>query len=83
MNEVKVSLRMSIGGQSRCQPFHSLKVVAIVKFVVGFLPMTLLSIFSKDCICFFIFFERYSRALFLGEIRVFQACACGDDTSME
>ena len=45
---------MSIGGQSRCQPFHSLKVVGITKFVVGFLPRTQLSIFSEDCICFFI-----------------------------
>ena len=50
MSEVKISLRMPIGGQSRCQPFHSLKVVAITEFVVGFLPMTLVSIFSEDFI---------------------------------
>ena len=27
------------------------EIVALTKFVVGFLPMTLLSIFPEDCIC--------------------------------
>ena len=38
----------------RCQRFNSLEVVAITKFVVGFLPRAHFSIFSQKCICFFI-----------------------------
>ena len=71
-SEVEISLCMSIGGQSRCQAFHSLKVVAIIKFVVGILPRTLLGIISEDCICFFIVWSGTLETIFFRKLHCFR-----------
>ena len=74
-------------------PIAYIKVVAVKKLVVGFLPRTVgpplrvsiwmaLGIFSEDCICTSLCGAGI-RNLYFEEIRVFQACACGEYISME
>ena len=69
MSEFKISLRMPIGGTVGASHFHSLKVVAMTRFFVGFLPRTLLSILSEDCICFFIVWSGTLGTSFLRRLQ--------------
>ena len=58
------------------------EIVALTKFVVGFLPMTLLSIFPRRLYLHFIVWSAI-RNPYNEELKEFQACACGEYISME
>ena len=58
------------------------EIFALSKCVVGFLPMTLLSIFPRRLYLHFIVWSGI-RNLYIEELIEFQACACGEYIGME